>query len=77
MKAELEEYMERKVASGEFQTRDEFLAATIAFYKDEEEWSGFQSMLESRIAAADRSEVVPWDINRLKAKLIQELASNG
>ena len=49
MKPHLEEYIERKVASGEFQSRDEVIEAALRFYRDLEEedeedraWREFQ-----------------------------------
>ena len=76
MKAELEEYMERKVASGEFRTRDEFVEAAISTHRDLDEFQELRAEIQRRLEASDRGAVSPLDMAAIKAELIAEFQND-
>ena len=62
---DLEEFIEQKIASGIYRSRDELVAAAVAALRDDDE---FQSKLEQRIAESDRGLSTPLDIEAIKQR---------
>ncbi len=72
---ELEQYIEEKLASGDFATREELLAKALQVYRELEEDdddSDLRELVAERLAQAERGEVMPLDMEAVKARLIAE-----
>lgn len=75
---DLESYIQAKVSSGEFRSREDFVVEAAKLYRDIEQ---HRRELKSDIAAAlvesSRGESAPLDIEAIKAELIDELDDQG
>ena len=75
---DLEEYVQRKVRSGEFASRDDFTAEAVRFYRELEER---HQRLKADIAVAldevQRGEDEPFDIESIKQELLDNLDEQG
>ena len=67
---DLEEFIERKVASGIYRSREELIAAAVAALRDDDE---FESTLEQRIAEADQGLSTPLDIESIKRNFLASI----
>ncbi len=75
---DLEAYVQSKLATGQFGSRDEFAAEAVRVYRDlESSRSKFKSDVEAAIDEANRGLAAPLDIDAIKAELIAELAPDG
>ncbi|QDT36826.1 type II toxin-antitoxin system ParD family antitoxin [Stratiformator vulcanicus] len=72
MSTDLEEYVQRKVDSGEYASREEVTEAALNLLKDVEGYHEFRREVGSRIAAADRGELTAFDVDSIKAQLTRE-----
>lgn len=71
---DVEEFVQRKLASGEFASREELTQEALRVYRElEERYSTFRNTVRERIAEADRGEVEPMDVESIKAELRREL----
>jgi putative addiction module CopG family antidote len=76
--ADLEEYIQTKVASGEFRSREEFAAEALRLYRDlERRREQLKSDIQAALNEADRGESQPLDIEEIIEELNVELDSNG
>ena len=76
--SDLEQYVDAKIDSGEFRSREEFFLETTRIYRElEARHADLRSLIQQRIGEADRSELEPLDIDAIKAELAQELDAIG
>jgi len=76
--ASLDQYVDGKVASGEFASREEFLLETARVYKGLEERHGeLRTLISERQEEAERGDVAPLDIAAIKEELARELDEKG
>ena len=73
MTTDTEEYIQNKITSGQFRTRDEFVDAAISTYRDLDEFQALRAEIQRRLEASDRGSVSPLDMAAIKAELIAEL----
>lgn len=67
--SDIERYVEHKVASGQFASREEFTLETIRVYQElESRHAELRKEIERRIELADAGQVVPWDVAEVKAE---------
>jgi Arc/MetJ-type ribon-helix-helix transcriptional regulator len=75
---ELEAYIQQKITTGGFASRDELAATAIHVFRQlEREKSPLWAELQLRIASADRGESVEMDIDSIIAELKEEYAAQG
>ncbi|MEX0978781.1 MAG: hypothetical protein WDZ48_08025 [Pirellulales bacterium] len=75
---DLEAYVQQKIASGEFQSRDELAAEAVRLYRElEARHAQLKSDVQAAIDEADRGLCEPLDIETIKAELSAELDSHG
>ena len=66
----LEQYVDSKVASGEFRSREEFFFETARVFKDlEERHASLKALMAERMEEAARGEVAPLDVAAIKEEL--------
>ena len=71
---DLEDYVQQKIASGQFASQDEFVNEAIRVFREiEAQHQQLRTDVQRSIEEADRGEVEPMDIGALKAKLLAEL----
>lgn len=76
--SDLEHYVDSKIASGEFRSREEFFLETTRVYRElESRHAGLKSLVRERIDEANQRELALIDIDRIKAELAQELDEFG
>ena len=67
--SDIERYVEHKVASGQFASREEFTLETIRVYRElESRHAELRQELVRRIELADAGQVAPWDVAEIKAE---------
>ncbi len=72
---ELETYVQQKLESGEFRSRDEFECETIRVYRDlEQRHTELKNAIVERICDADAGNRGPLDIEAIKARGRQQLS---
>ena len=70
MQTELQQYIDEKLTSGEFETREEFVEAAVALYRDLEEIEELRAEVGRRIEQARAGHVAPLDIANVKSRLL-------
>ncbi|MCO6456475.1 MAG: hypothetical protein J5I93_14355 [Pirellulaceae bacterium] len=76
--SDLDPYVNAKIASGEFRSREEFFVETARLYRElEARHADLKSLIRERVEEADRDGLEPLDIDAIKAKLAQEIDLNG
>ena len=76
--ADIEHYVQEKLATGEFSSREELATEAIRVYRElEARHAQLKSDVQTRIEQADRGEVGPLDIDDIKQELIDELDGQG
>ena len=76
--SDLDQYLEAKISSGEFGSREEFFLETARIYRElETRHADAKSLIQERIDEADRGNLEPLDIDAIKAELAQELDATG
>ena len=76
--SDLDHYVDAKISSGEFGSREEFFRETARIYRElEERFADLKSLLRERIDEANQGELAPLDIDAIKAELAQELDEIG
>ena len=76
--SDLDQYLEAKISSGEFGSREEFFLETARIYRElEARHVDLKSLIQERIDEADRDNLEPLDIDAIKAELAQELDATG
>ena len=69
---ELEAYVQQKLDSGQFNSRDDLIRETLEVYREiDRKQTELRQLIAERIAQADRGEVEPMDIAAIKARLIE------
>ena len=67
--SDIERYVEHKVASGQFASREEFTLEAIRVYRElETRHAELRQEIGRRIELADDGHVAPWDIEEIKAE---------
>ena len=75
---DVEAYVQQKIASGEFRSREELAAEAIRVYRDlEVKRVQLKSDIQAGIDEADQGLIEPLDIDAIKAELIAELDEDG
>jgi len=75
---ELEAYVQQKIASGEFNSRDELAVEAVRLYREiEQRRAQLKADVQAAIDEADRGLCEPLDIDAIKAELRAELDSKG
>ncbi len=76
--ADLQNYVNQKIASGEFGTPEEFATEAIRVYRQlEKDYRQLRDELSSRIEQADAGQVLPLDVDSIKDQLRQEISADG
>jgi Arc/MetJ-type ribon-helix-helix transcriptional regulator len=76
--SDLDHYVDAKIASGEFGSREEFFFETARVYRElEARHADLKSLVRDRIAEANHAELAPLDVDAIKAELAQELDEMG
>ena len=76
--SDIQQYIEQKLASGEFQTAEEFAAEAIRVYRElETRHADLSAEVQRRVAQADAGDLAPLDIEAIKAELSAELHPDG
>ena len=75
---ELEQFIKRELASGQYQNEDELLVEALkAFRELKTRHDELRADVERSIEQADRGEVAALDMGALKQKLQDELGETG
>jgi putative addiction module CopG family antidote len=75
---ELEAYIEQKVQSGEFSSRDDFQAEAIRLYRElEQRHHALKLDVAAALAESEQGESIPLDLDALKQELINEVDEQG
>jgi Arc/MetJ-type ribon-helix-helix transcriptional regulator len=75
---DLEEYVEQKVQSGEFRSRDDFAAEAARLYRElEERHRALKSDISAALGEAKQGESEPLDLEALGQELRDELDEQG
>ena len=76
--SDIQQYIEQKLASGEFQTAEEFAAEAIRVYRElETRHADLSAEVQRRVEQADAGDLAPLDIEAIKAELSAELHPDG
>ncbi len=76
--ADIEAYVQQKLAAGEFKSRDELAIKALRLYREmEKRHAQLKSDVQAAIDEADRGLSEPMDIEAIKAELRAELDSQG
>jgi hypothetical protein len=66
--SDLNQYVDAKISSGEFETREEFFLETARIYRElEARHADLKLLIQERIGEADGSELPPLDIGATRA----------
>lgn len=75
---DIEAYVQQKIASGEFGSRDELAAEAMRIYRQlEARRAQLKSDVQAAIDEAERGLSQPLDIEAIKAELSTELGPSG
>ena len=78
MTDDLQQYVDQKVSSGQFSSKEQFLAETVRVYrKIETEYDQFRDDIQEQIQKADSGDLAPVDIESLKQELIDNFNEDG
>ena len=76
--SDLDGYVDAKIASGEFTSRDEFFLEAARIYRElEARHADLKAVVRERIDEANQGALAPLDIEAIKAELCQELDETG
>lgn len=76
--SDLDQYVEAKISSGEFGSREAFFLETARIYRElEASHADLKSLINARIAEADECDLPALDIDEIKAELALELNASG
>ncbi|MBX9787301.1 MAG: hypothetical protein K2Y37_00165 [Pirellulales bacterium] len=74
---DLELYVQQKIASGEFQSAEQFAAVAARLYRRlERRRDELKASIDAGLAELDAGDCAPLDIEAIKAELIAELDLN-
>ena len=74
----LQDYVNQKVSSGQFQSPEEFATEAIRVYREiESDHEQLVKEVQNRIAQADSGDALPLDIDSIKRQLADELNADG
>ncbi len=75
---DLESYVQQKIASGEFESVDEFAIEAARVYREiETREAELKAKINAALAEADAGLIAPLDIDEIKNELRAKLKSNG
>ncbi len=75
---DLEAYVEQKIASGQFRSRDELTVEAVRLFRDlEAKRQQLKSDIQAAIDEADRGLCEPLDVEAIKAELNAEFDAKG
>lgn len=75
---DIEAYIEQKVASGQFRSRDEFAAEAARLYREMEvRRASLKADIAAAIDESERGLSAPLDIEAIKAELVDEIGPDG
>ncbi len=75
---DIEAYVQQKIASGQFHSRDELAVEAVRVYRAlEAKHAQLKSDVQAAIDESDRGLSVPLDIEAIKAQLMAELDGSG
>lgn len=75
---DIEAYVQQKIASGQFRSREELAIEAIRVYRDlEARHAQLKSDVQAAIDEADQGRLEPLDIDEIKAELISEIGPDG
>ena len=75
---DIEEYVQQKIASGEFESREQFALEAMRIYRElEARHEQLRTEVQERITQAEQGQVGPLDIGAIKQELVDELDENG
>jgi len=76
--SDLDHYVDAKIATGEFRSREEFFLETARVYRElEARHADLKSLVRERIDEANHGELARLDIDAIKAELARELDEHG
>ena len=74
--AELEAYVQEKLDSGSFSSREELMREALEVYRElDRRRTELRQLIAERIAEAERGEEAPLDIAAIKAELMEQFAA--
>ncbi|MCH7988185.1 MAG: hypothetical protein IID46_03425 [Planctomycetes bacterium] len=75
---DIQAFLKHELASGDFQDETELLTQALKVYRElKTRHTTLRDEIAESIAAADRGEVVPLDIESIKTELSAELDESG
>ena len=74
----IDQYVQQKIVSGQFASREEFVREAIRVYRElETQHAELHAEVQRRIAQVERGEVGPLDIEAVKAEGRRRLAEGS
>lgn len=68
-------YLDRKVKSGEFKSPGDVIGFALErLRKDEKDLAWLSAEIDKGLASADRGDLVEWDLETTKARLLRSVA---
>ncbi len=75
---DLENYVQQKIASGEFQSVEEFAIVAARLYREmESREAELKAQIDAAIAEVEAGNCAPMDFDELTAELMAELEKKG
>ena len=75
---DLNQYVERKVASGQFASAEEFAIEAMQLYRElDDRHEAIKVDVRAALEQSDRGQSVPLDMDAIKRELINELDERG
>jgi hypothetical protein len=75
---ELEQYVQQKLANGEFRDREEFAVEAARLYRELEiRHQQLKDDIQAAIEESDRGESRPLDIEAIKRQIMEEFDEHG
>ncbi len=76
--SDLEQYVQQKVASGQFASQEEFAWEAMRLYRDlEARHESLEGDVQAALEQAEKGQSEPLDVDSIKAELTDELDEQG
>jgi putative addiction module CopG family antidote len=75
---DLEQYVQQKIASGQFASPEEFALAAMRLYRDlEDRHESLKRDVQAALEQSERGQSEPFDLDSIKRELTEELDEHG
>ena len=75
---DIEAYVQHKIASGQFHSREELAAEALRVYRDmEQRHAQLKADIQAALIQVRNGNSAPLDIEAIQAELLEELDANG